>query len=394
MSSDHAPSSPLGLSSGDENASSPNQHGGSSPAILGASSSPAAGLMGGHHMATLGSSSPAHLGNSLGDSSAAFETPYDAMGHTAMGGSSPMLGGSSPLSLLRTPGSQNGRATPNSLGGLTPNSLCGLSARSRQSARSDHPDTEDVGPQATIWGSNVHVQSTADAFKRFFKQYTADPNGGEPYYDEYLKQLLSEGEDFVNLDCTHLREWCHQRGEDLYEKLLNHPGDVVAIIDNVLTKLRDELPDMADMSDRDSPLRVRPFNLDKENRLRDLDPSDIDKLVSVKGMVTRTGNVIPDMTMGLFECSVCGTTHQSTIENNVITEPDICSNMACQAKDSMRLLHNRSHFLDKQVVRLQEAPEHMPEGETPPPRPHPTRPIPPHPFTPMPTPYPSHKSSE
>ena len=146
---------------------------------------------------------------------------------------------------------------------------------------------------------------------------------------------------------------------------------VVAIIDNVLTKLRDELPDMADMSDRDSPLRVRPFNLDKENRLRDLDPSDIDKLVSVKGMVTRTGNVIPDMTMGLFECSVCGTTHQSTIENNVITEPDICSNMACQAKDSMRLLHNRSHFLDKQVVRLQEAPERMPEGETPPPRPHP-----------------------
>ena len=31
----------------------------------------------------------------------------------------------------------------------------------------------------------------------------------------------------------------------------------------------------------------------------------------------------------------------------------------------MCLLHNRSWFVDKQLVRLQEAPEHVPEGETP-----------------------------
>ena len=31
----------------------------------------------------------------------------------------------------------------------------------------------------------------------------------------------------------------------------------------------------------------------------------------------------------------------------------------------MRLVHNRSVFTDKQIVRIQEAPEHIPEGETP-----------------------------
>ena len=31
----------------------------------------------------------------------------------------------------------------------------------------------------------------------------------------------------------------------------------------------------------------------------------------------------------------------------------------------MRIMHNRSGFADKQIIRLQEAPEHIPEGETP-----------------------------
>ena len=36
----------------------------------------------------------------------------------------------------------------------------------------------------------------------------------------------------------------------------------------------------------------------QENRLRDLDPMDIDKLVMIKGMVTRVTPVIPDMKVG------------------------------------------------------------------------------------------------
>jgi len=31
----------------------------------------------------------------------------------------------------------------------------------------------------------------------------------------------------------------------------------------------------------------------------------------------------------------------------------------------MRVMHNRSLYIDKQIIRLQEAPEHMPQGETP-----------------------------
>lgn len=40
---------------------------------------------------------------------------------------------------------------------------------------------------------------------------------------------------------------------------------------------------------------IRPFNLDSVKPMRDLDPKDIDRLVSVRGMVSRISQVIPDM---------------------------------------------------------------------------------------------------
>ena len=38
---------------------------------------------------------------------------------------------------------------------------------------------------------------------------------------------------------------------------------------------------------------------------------------------------------------------------------------SCGARWTARLLHNRSGFFDKQVVKVQESPDAIPEGETP-----------------------------
>ncbi len=46
-----------------------------------------------------------------------------------------------------------------------------------------------------------------------------------------------------------------------------------------------------------------------------------------------------------------------------IDEPSHCE--ACQQKHTLALVHNRCMFTDKQMVKLQETPESIPEGETP-----------------------------
>jgi DNA replication licensing factor MCM4 len=60
-----------------------------------------------------------------------------------------------------------------------------------------------------------------------------------------------------------------------------------------------EIPNLVSEVDQKT-YNVRPFGLDHTINLRELNPGDMDKLVSVKGLVIRTTPIIPDMKDGKF----------------------------------------------------------------------------------------------
>lgn len=64
-----------------------------------------------------------------------------------------------------------------------------------------------------------------------------------------------------------------------------------------------------------------------------------------------------------FRCYVCHDTKIVEIDRGRIAEPAVCT--SCQTLHSMALVHNRSSFTDKQLVKLQESPDDMPPGQTP-----------------------------
>lgn len=82
--------------------------------------------------------------------------------------------------------------------------------------------------------------------------------------------------------------------------------------------------------------------------------ADIDKLITINGMVTRLSTLIPEMREAFFQCHVCRNTATAEIERGRIAEPTLCSR--CNTNHSYQLIHNRSHFSDKQMVKLQESP--------------------------------------
>nr|QYB23515.1 MCM4 [Fagopyrum tataricum] len=83
-------------------------------------------------------------------------------------------------------------------------------------------------------------------------------------------------------------------------------------------------------------------------------------------MVIRCSSIIPEIREAVFKCLVCGYyTDPIVVERGRIEEPTICAKEECQAKNSMTLVHNRCRFADKQIVRLQETPDEIPEGGTP-----------------------------
>ena len=129
-------------------------------------------------------------------------------------------------------------------------------------------------------------------------------------------------------------------------------------------------PQVADIPDLVEDVEMRtykvlPFGLDKSINMRELDPADMDKLISVKGLVIRTTPVIPDMKEAFFKCTVCGHTVFVSIDRGKIAEPTVCPRVACASKDSMQIVHNRCTFADKQVIKLQETPDSVPDGQTP-----------------------------
>jgi DNA replication licensing factor MCM4 len=108
---------------------------------------------------------------------------------------------------------------------------------------------------------------------------------------------------------------------------------------------------------------VRTFNLKESTDMRSLDPSNIDQMICLRGMVIRCGDLIPDLKVAFFRCVVCGHEVEVQIDRGKIKEPNSCTR--CHSKNAYEIVHNRCFFANKQLVRVQEAPENIPDGFTP-----------------------------
>jgi DNA replication licensing factor MCM4 len=165
-------------------------------------------------------------------------------------------------------------------------------------------------------------------------------------YVDIMKMMLELGVTPLNLDARNLKAYPPTR--KLWHQLQAYPNEIIPIMDVAIKDTMLELAEkrMAEMrvqlsqaqrttqprardssslppmlsSDAPTPgapspapfadipnlvsevdqktYNVRPFGLDKTINLRELNPGDMDKLVSVKGLVIRTTPIIPDMKDG------------------------------------------------------------------------------------------------
>lgn len=71
------------------------------------------------------------------------------------------------------------------------------------------------------------------------------------------------------------------------------------------------------------------------------------------------------MKVAFFRCLTCSHTVQVEIDRGKIEEPGRCPRDVCASVGTMSLIHNRCEFADRQVIRLQETPDAVPDGQTP-----------------------------
>ncbi|KAG8133574.1 hypothetical protein E2320_011368 [Naja naja] len=199
------------------------------------------------------------------------------------------------------------------------------------------------GQKLVIWGTDVNVASCKEKFQRFLQRFI-DPTAkeeenigldlNEPLYMQRLDEINLIGEPFLNLNCDHLKSF----DENLYRQLMCYPQEVIPTFDMAANEIFFErYPDSI-----------------LEHQIQ---------LITISGMVIRTSQLIPEMQEAFFKCQVCGFTARVEIDRGRIAEPSACKN--CNTTHSMNLIHNRSLFSDKQMIKLQESPEDMPAGQTP-----------------------------
>ncbi|XP_034039997.1 DNA replication licensing factor MCM4 [Thalassophryne amazonica] len=223
----------------------------------------------------------------------------------------------------------------------------------------------NAGQRLVIWGTDVNVGTCKEKFQRFLHRFidptsTEDENAGldlnEPLYMQKLEEISVVGDPVLNVNCQHVQSF----DAELYRQLICYPQEVIPTFDMAVNELFFErFPD----SVLEYQIQVRPYNALKTRNMRSLNPEDIDQLITISGMVIRTSQLIPEMQEAFFQCQVCGYSTRVEVDRGRIAEPAVCRN--CNNTHSLVLIHNRSVFSDKQMIKIQESPEDMPAGQTP-----------------------------
>ena len=211
---------------------------------------------------------------------------------------------------------------------------------------------------------NDSIAAIRDFFYNFQKKYrmlqdgeidditnlAADHAGHTKEYIEMMNTMLDLGVSCLNLDVRNLK--AYPGTIKIWHQIQSFPAEIVPAIDVVIKDIMIDLAEkrMGDMrtasqrqavqngtSGRESSapampssdidgatprqgtvqqlndlpdlvqeveartIKSRPFGLDNTINLRDLNPADMDKLVSVKGLVIRSTPIIPDMKEGAIE---------------------------------------------------------------------------------------------
>lgn len=272
---------------------------------------------------------------------------------------------------------------------------------------SDEPDEIRA-----IWGTTVNLAETMKLFREFLRgfkikyrvAYNRDVGLSSPpitveegeicVYEDYLRQLRRSGETNLNLDVINIL--AYPPCKKLHHQLLKYPQEVIPAMDQVLKGMMLEIADIDQQNETrgmegssgDEEIadimgkiyKVRPYGVPSVN-MRDLNPTgiasfhsscsdidsftDTDKLVCIRGLVIRATPVIPDMKVAFFRCLRCSHTVQVEIDRGKIEEPSRCPRDVCGSIATMTLIHNRCEFADRQVIRLQETPDVVPDGQTP-----------------------------
>ena len=99
--------------------------------------------------------------------------------------------------------------------------------------------------------------------------------------------------------------------------------------------------------------------------IRAMRSAKMGRLLALRGTVTKISETRPELIVGKFKCTECGSLSAAIEQLFVYTTPKFCANKQCGNRLSFELVRESSSFVDWQKITLQELDSDLPTGAAP-----------------------------
>lgn len=203
--------------------------------------------------------------------------------------------------------------------------------------------------------------SVENAFLDFLKSFRSGQRN-ELYYEGEIEVMKANESNTMFIDFDHVNRFSDLLQLAISDEYLRFEPYLKNACKRFVMELK---PTFISDDNPNKDINIAFYNIPVIKRLRELATSEIGRLVSVTGVVTRTSEVRPELLQGTFKCLECGGVIKNVEQQFKYTEPTICTNATCSNRTRWVLLRQDSKFADWQRVRMQETSKEIPAGSLP-----------------------------
>lgn len=194
---------------------------------------------------------------------------------------------------------------------------------------------------------------------------------GSFIYRDQIRDNVLVKQYFCDIDIAHLISY----NEELAHRLTTDPADIIPLFETALKQCTQRIVYPQKPEVELPQHQVLLHSSVAHITIRDLDATHVSHLVRIPGIVIGASTLSSKSTLLTIQCRNCGHTQHLPIEGGFtgITLPRNCGRSSNPGEsvgdkcplDPYFVVHERSQFVDQQIIKLQEAPDQVPVGELP-----------------------------
>ncbi|OMJ72124.1 hypothetical protein SteCoe_29507 [Stentor coeruleus] len=218
-------------------------------------------------------------------------------------------------------------------------------------------DYEDPKGKLSKW---IQEPRTGRWIRRNFRTFLLDfrDEQGNDIYRQRIREMCAENKQSLEISYSHLTA----ANPTIALWVADEPQAILPFLNEIAFEI--VLSQFKAYSNIFQEIYVRIRDLPIGDQLRDLRHHHLNKLIKVRGVVTRRTGVYPQLKVMVFFCSKCGE-KKGPIFQNSSNQVDIgvCGN--CQSKGPFKLSFDETIYRNYQKITLQETPGSVPPGRVP-----------------------------